>query len=215
MPAGNAKFRSNCGAGRNRTDRVSEYQHKTGPSPIEAELKALMLASQDGDADAHQRLLKRLSRHLRAYYKGKLTRVGRGATEAEDLVQEAVLAIHIQRHTYNPEEPLTPWVHAIARYKLIDFLRRTRASVADVPIDEANEITAQDDHLSVESSFDVLKLLNGLPEKMQCAIQAVKIDGLSVAEAARRCGISESGVKVSVHRGLKALARVIAQRTRT
>ena len=174
-----------------------------------------MLASQDGDADAHQRLLKRLSRHLRAYYKGKLTRVGRGATEAEDLVQEAVLAIHIHRHTYNPEEPLTPWVHAIARYKLIDFLRRTRASVADVPIDEANEITAHDDHLSVESSFDVLKLLNGLPEKMQCAIQAVKIDGLSVAEAARRCGISESSVKVSVHRGLKALARVIAQRMRT
>ena len=215
MQAAVAKFLANYQAGRNRIDRVNEYQHKTGPSPIEVELKALMLASQDGDADAHQRLLKRLSRHLRAYYKGKLTRVGRGATEAEDLVQEAVLAIHIQRHTYNPEEPLTPWVHAIARYKLIDFLRRTRASVADVPIDEANEITAHDDHLSVESSFDVLKLLNRLPEKMQCAIQAVKIDGLSVAEAARRCGISESVVKVSVHRGLKALARVIAQRTGT
>src|SRR5438477_8877971 len=95
----------------------------------ELELKALMLASQEGDAAAHRMLLERLSRHLRAYYKGKLAKIGRGATEAEDLVQEAVLAIHTQRHTYDPGELLTPWIHAIARYKLIDFLRRDRASV--------------------------------------------------------------------------------------
>src|SRR5258705_8811499 len=110
----------------------------------EVELKALMLASQDGDAASHRALLDRLSRRLRAYYKGKLARIGRGAAEAEDLVQEAVLAIHLKRHTYDPVEPLTPWVHAIARYKLIDFLRRNRASFADVPIEEADEIMAYD-----------------------------------------------------------------------
>ncbi|MGX1323184.1 RNA polymerase sigma-70 factor (ECF subfamily) [Bradyrhizobium sp. USDA 377] len=174
-----------------------------------------MLASQDGDAAAHRVLLERLSRHLRAYYKGKLAKIGRGATEAEDLVQEAVLAIHLQRHTYDPEEPLTPWVYAIARYKLIDFLRRNRASVADVPIDEAHEVTANDDHLGAESSFDVRRLLKHLPEKMRCAIEAVKLDGLSVAEAARRCRISEPAVKVNIHRGLKALAASIAQRAQT
>lgn len=181
----------------------------------ETELKTLMLASQDGDAATHRVLLERLSWHLRAYYKDKLAKIGRGATEAEDLVQEAVLAIHIQRHTYDPEEPLTPWVHAIARYKLIDFLRRNRASVANVPIDEANEVTANDDHLNAESSFDLRRLPKHLPEKMQCSIEAVKLDGLSVAEAARRCSISESGVKVNIHRGLKALATLIAQRTQT
>ena len=157
-------------------------------------------------------LLERLSRHLRAYYKGKLAKIGRGTTEAEDLVQEPLLAIHIQRHTYDPEEPLTPWVHAIARYKLIDFLRRNRASVANVPIDEANEVLANDDHLSAESSFDLRRLLKRLPEKMECAIEAVKLDGLSIAEAARRSGVSESSVKVNIHRGLKALVALIAQR---
>src|SRR5215470_13732000 len=131
----------------------------------EAELKTLMVASLMGDAAAHRVLLDRLSGHLRAYFKGKLARLGRGATEAEDLVQEAVLAIHIQRHTYDSEELFTPWVHAIARYKLIDFLRRTRASLSDVPIDEANEITANDDHVSVENSFDVRQLLTRLPKK--------------------------------------------------
>src|SRR6266550_66933 len=92
------------------------------------ELKALMVASLGGDAGAYRSLLDRLSSRLRAYYKGKLARVGRGATEAEDLVQEVLLAIHLKRHTYDTGEPFTPWVHTIARYKLIDYLRRTRTA---------------------------------------------------------------------------------------
>jgi RNA polymerase sigma factor (sigma-70 family) len=181
----------------------------------EVELKALMLASLDGDAASHRALLGRLSRRLRAYYKGKLARIGRGAAEAEDLVQEAVLAIHLKRHTYDPGEPLTPWVHAIARYKLIDFVRRTRTSISDVPIEEADTIMAHDDSVDAESTYDVRRLLARLPKNMRCAIEAVKLDGQSIAEAAERCGISESGVKVSIHRGLKALAALIAQETRT
>jgi RNA polymerase sigma-70 factor (ECF subfamily) len=182
---------------------------------LETELKALMLASLDGDAASHRALLDRLSRRLRAYYKAKLAAVGRGIAETEDLVQEAILAIHLKRHTYDPREPLTPWVHAIARYKLIDFLRRNRASRAEVPIDEADEIMAHDDNADAESTYDIRRLMQRLPESMQCAIEAVKLDGLSVAEAARRCGQSESGVKVNIHRGLKALAALIARETRT
>jgi RNA polymerase sigma-70 factor (ECF subfamily) len=181
----------------------------------EIELKALMLASLDGDAASHRALLDRLSRRLRAYYKGKLAGIGRGASEAEDLVQEAVLAIHVKRHTYDPAEPLTPWVHAIARYKLIDFLRRNRASFADVPIEEADEIMAHDDNVSAESTYDVKRLMERLPKNMRCSIEAVKLDGLSIVEAAERCGISESGVKVNIHRGLKALAALIAKETGT
>lgn len=184
-------------------------------STFEIELKALMLASLEGDAASHRLLLDRLSRRLRAYYKAKLVAVGRGIAEAEDLVQEAILAIHLKRHTYDPREPLTPWVHAIARYKLIDFLRRNRASLAEVPIDGADEVMAHDDNADAESTYDIRRLMQRLPEGMQCAIGAVKLDGLSVAEAAKRCGLSESGVKVNIHRGLKALAASIARETRT
>jgi RNA polymerase sigma-70 factor (ECF subfamily) len=181
----------------------------------ETELKALMLASLDGDAASYRALLDRLSRRLRAYFKGKLAGIGRGASEAEDLVQEAVLAIHIKRHTYDPAEPLTPWVHAIARYKLIDFLRRNHASLADVPIEEADAIMAHDDNVSAESTYDVRRLMERLPKNMRCSIEAVKLDGQSVAEAAERCGLSESGVKVNIHRGLKALSALIARETST
>jgi len=184
-------------------------------STLEIELKSLMLASLGGDASSHRSLLDRLSRRLRAYYKAKLAALGRGTSEAEDLVQEAVLAIHLKRHTYDPREPLTPWVHAIARYKLIDFLRRNRASLAEMPMDEADEVMAHDDNADAESTHDIRRLMQRLPQGMQCAIGAVKLDGLSVAEAAKRCGLSESGVKVNIHRGLKALAASIARETRT
>ena len=179
--------------------------------PDEAELKALMIAGLDGNAAAHRALLERLSLRLRGYYKARLARIGRSAAEAEDLVQEALLAIHIQRHTYQRSEPLTPWVYAIARYKLIDHLRHTRATFADLPIEDAIEVMANDDHIAAESAHDLDRLLGRLPEKMQRAIRCVKVDGLSVDEAASRCGMSASAVKVNVHRGLRSLAAVIAR----
>lgn len=74
---------------------------------------------------------------------------------------------------------------------------------------------AHDDNLSAESSLDLKRLMQRLPEKMRCSIEAVKLDGRSIAEAADRCGISESAVKVNIHRGLKALAALIAREVRT
>jgi RNA polymerase sigma-70 factor (ECF subfamily) len=170
-----------------------------------------MAASLRGDAVAHRTLLDRLSRRLRAYYKAKLLRIGRSVTDAEDLVQEALMVIHTRRHTYHQAEPLTPWVHAIARYKLIDYLRRTRAAQQDVPIDDAADIVAEDDHVAAESALDLHRLMDRLPEKMRRAIESVKLKGLTTAEAAHHCGMSEAAVKVNVHRGLKALTAAIAR----
>src|SRR3974377_2421846 len=162
----------------------------------EAELRSLMRAGLRGDAAAYRVLLSRLSANLRAYYKGKLARIGRSATEAEDLTQEALMAIHSRRHTYDPSAPYLPWVHAIARYKLIDHLRRTRATSMDVPIENAEELIAESDYAAAESAQDMQRLLGKLPGKVRSAIEAVKLEGLSVAETAKRTGISEAGVKL-------------------
>jgi RNA polymerase sigma-70 factor (ECF subfamily) len=178
----------------------------------ERELQALMIAGLGGDAAAHKTLLVKLSNHLRAYFKGRLARMGSGAVEAEDLVQEALIAIHTRRHTYDPAQPFTPWAYAIARYKLLDHLRRTKSSIKDMPIEEADELVARNDFSEVESAFDMQRLLAGISPKMRQAIQYVKLDGLSVSEAAARSGMSESAIKVSVHRGMKALALLISGR---
>ncbi|HZF35823.1 MAG TPA: sigma-70 family RNA polymerase sigma factor [Candidatus Angelobacter sp.] len=183
-------------------------------SSSESELQSLMIAAIRGDAVAYRTLLHRLSGHLRAYFKGRLSRVGRGPAEAEDLVQEALIAMHTRRHTYDPAKPFTPWVYAIARYKLIDHLRRMKLSSSDISIEDAPEIVARDDRASVESSLDLQKLLMRLPAKMRQAIQDVKVDELSVNEAATRSGMSESAIKMSVHRGLKALAELVQRRSK-
>jgi RNA polymerase sigma-70 factor (ECF subfamily) len=146
-----------------------------------------MVSSIGGDGAAYRQLLGRLSRHLRAYFNRRLSRFGRRAAESEDLVQEALLAIHTSRHTYDPAEPFTPWVHAIAQYKLIDHMRATRFADASLPIEDADAIIAEVDELAAaESAADLDALLAELPERMRRAIQCVKIEGLSVAEAARR-----------------------------
>jgi RNA polymerase sigma-70 factor (ECF subfamily) len=180
-------------------------------SSDEVELKGLMLASQRGDAAAYRALLAKLAPRLRGYYRRRLTGGGRSAEEAEDLVQETLLAIHLKRQTFDPGALFTPWLHAIARYKLIDYLRSNRMSRRDVPIDDHQDLMAVDDHASAEGTHDIAKLLARLPRRTRRAIEAVKIEGKSVAETAARYGMSESGVKVSIHRGLKALAALIGR----
>lgn len=178
----------------------------------EAELKALMVAGLDGTETAYRSLLEKLSSQLRTFFRGQLGRINRGLVEAEDLVQETLIALHTRRHTYDRSQLFTPWLYAIARYKLLDYLRRTKASIKDVPIEEAPEIEGPDDGTYVESTLDLEKLLAELSPKARRTIQYVKLDGLSVSQTAERTGMSESAVKVSVHRGLRSLARLIWER---
>jgi len=179
----------------------------------EPQLRGLMLAGLDGDAAAHTELLTKLGAHLRAYFKKRLAGTARGPADAEDLVQETLIAIHTRRHTYDPTQLLTPWVYAIARYRLVDYLRRTKTAEMDVPIEGAAEVLAAEDTSAVESGLDLAGLMAELSPKTRQAIQSVKLDGLSVNEAASKLGMSPSAIKVSVHRGLRALSLLVRRRS--
>jgi RNA polymerase sigma-70 factor (ECF subfamily) len=170
----------------------------------EERLRGLLARGLAGDALAYHIFLKELSVHLRAFFRKQLVRL---PDEVEDLVQESLLAVHIQRHTYDPAQPLSPWLYALARYKLIDLLRRrARTDLLNDPLDEDNEALGASDSDATEARRDIAKLLQSLPDRQRLPIQYVKLEGLSVADTARRTGMSESAVKVGVHRGLKALA---------
>ena len=173
----------------------------------EAALRQLLLRGLHGDASAYQDFLKSLSAHLRAYFRKRLTRL---PDDVEDLVQETLLAVHNQRHTYAADQPLTAWIHAIARYKLIDLYRRHSGHEAlHDPLDDDSEVLAESDTGAQDARRDLARLLAHLPDRQRLPIQHVKIEGMSVAEAARLTGMSESAIKVGVHRGLKALALMI------
>jgi len=117
------------------------------------------------------------------------------------------IAVHNQRHTYEPSEPLTAWLHAIARYKLVDLLRRRgRREALNDPLDDDTEILVASDIEATDARRDIARLLDTLPDRHRLPIVHVKLEGLSVAETAKLTGMSESAVKIGVHRGLKALA---------
>ena len=172
---------------------------RTNPGDAEAALRSLFLRGLDGDARAYRDFLQQLSAHLRAFLGWP--------DEVEDLVQECLLAMHNQRHTYQSDQPLTAWVHAIARYKMIDLLRAksVREDLHD-PLDDDLAVFAESAEEASDARRDLGGLLQTLPERQRLPIVHVKIEGLSVAEAASLTGMSESAVKVGIHRGLKALA---------
>jgi RNA polymerase sigma-70 factor (ECF subfamily) len=170
----------------------------------EERLRDLLMRGSAGDAGAYHAFLAALSGHLRAFLRRRLAGL---PDDVEDLVQETLIAVHTQRHTYRPDQPLTAWVHAIAKYKLIDCLRRHahREALNDPLDDDSDWLVAADDE-SVDARRDLDKLLGTLPDRQRLPIVHVKLEGLSVAETAALTGMSESAVKVGVHRGLKALA---------
>ena len=177
----------------------------------EDRLRRQLLLGLAGDPSAYRAFLQDLSAHLRAFLRKRLARL---PDEVEDLLQEALLAVHNQRHTYDAGQPLTAWVHAIAKYKLIDFLRRrSNRDMLTEPLDEMSDVLASADSDAADARRDLGKLLARLPERQRLPIVHMKLEGLSVAEAARATCMSESAVKVGVHRGMKALAAMIRNGT--
>ena len=173
----------------------------------EVRLKDFLLRGLDGDASAYQAFLKAVSAHLRAYFRRRLTHL---PDEVEDLVQEALLAMHNKRHTYDAGQPLTAWLHAIAKYKLVDLMRRrsSRDELTD-PLDDEMDFLSSAESEAAEAKRDLGKLLEQLPDRQRLPIIHTKLEGLSVTETAQLTGMSESAIKVGVHRGLKALAAFI------
>jgi RNA polymerase sigma factor (sigma-70 family) len=164
-------------------------------------LARLMALSQGGDKAAYRTLLCECQMWLKRYFARRIA-----PAMIDDLVQDTLVSVHRKRASFDPARPFLPWLAAIARYRWIDQLRRSY---------RANE-EALDDNLSVDPTgnaviarISIERLLGMLPKGQASAIQLVKIDGLSVTEAAARSGQSEPLIKVNVHRGLKRLAALI------
>jgi RNA polymerase sigma factor (sigma-70 family) len=166
---------------------------------------ALMAAAQSGNAGVYHRLLSEVRGWLRRYFTRRLP-----PAMVDDAVQDTLLAIHEKRHTYDPERPFQPWLAAIARYKWIDRLRAIKAA----PTEELGEDIPVTDHGdTVASAWSLERLLAELKPAQSDVIRLVKLQGLSVEEAAMRTGQSVSLVKVNIHRGLGRLMSIVKSRS--
>jgi len=164
-----------------------------------------MRAANKGDAAAYNRLLTSLAPALRSAARRGLGRAGLPLDDAEDIVQETLLAIHLKRQTWDASLPFGPWLRAIARNKLIDAMRR-RGRRDHVPIEEFAETLANDaaEPTPVPARLD--HHLQSLPERQRSAVTAISLDGASIREAAARLNMSEGAIRVALHRGLATLA---------
>ncbi len=180
----------------------------------ENEWSQLMRAAISGDGVAYQRLLNDLSRVLRASVRRGLGGSDLPASDAEDVVQEVVLAIHLKRHTWDQSKPIGPWIMAITRNKMIDEIRR-RGRRTEVPIEgmlEFLEAGGQDDAMH---AYDAGRVLNGLKGKNREIVQAIAIDGHTAKDVADRMGMTEVAVRVSLHRSLKTLSDTYQEKPAT
>lgn len=170
---------------------------------LEKQLHALMLDSLSGDEASYRYLLEQVAMRLRIYFSRRLG--SDHSADVEDLVQETLMAVHTRRATYDPDRPFTVWLHAMARYKLIDHYRY-RNIRKTVPVDDVRELFIEDTAREVDARLDIERMMETLPPRQRDLIRDVKITGLSMTEASTRRGISETSAKVSIHRGLRALA---------
>lgn len=161
---------------------------------------SLMSDAQSGDRGAYEMLLSELGGAIEDYVRSRF-----GAFEVlEDCVQESLLALHRARHTYDPRKPFRPWLFTVVRHRCIDVLRRTQLSHTS---HDMERLRAADTDLS--SQLDSASLLGRLTPKEREAVTLTKLEGYSMAEAGRRCGVSEGAMKVRVHRALRSLKKLL------
>jgi RNA polymerase sigma-70 factor (ECF subfamily) len=173
-----------------------------------ARLMPLLHAARAGDVTAYNAFLLDLATLLRPFVRRHLAR---HRSDIEDVLQDVLLAIHLHREKYSAErQPLTASVYAIARYKVIDHLRREGVR-AHVPIDDVGELFAPETADAGDTHRDLNTLVALLPDQQRKAVTLVKIEERSVREAAAESGTSETAVKVNVHRAIKNLMRFAAR----
>lgn len=177
------------------------------------EWSELMQAAMGGDETSYRRLLTDLAKTLRAVVRRQLSNFGAAANDVEDVVQEVLLAIHLKRHTWDQTKPIGPWIMAIARNRMIDDLRR-KGRRTEVPIEgliDQLEAGGQEDAIH---AHDVNRVLSGLKGRNREIVQALTIDGHTAQDVAKRLGMTEVAVRVSLHRSLKSLAETYKEMKR-
>lgn len=164
---------------------------------------ALMRAAIGGDDAAYRQLLDALAGRFRAATRARLARMGRGNADIEDIVQDALLAIHLKRHTWDQNRSFTGWANAVLQHKIIDRLRSQNIRMHD---DISDHIDIAADTEEEGTTGDLTRILDALDPQNRRIVTAIAIEGRSAAEVGIETGRSEGAVRVALHRALGRLA---------
>jgi RNA polymerase sigma-70 factor (ECF subfamily) len=170
----------------------------------------LMARAQAGDREAYRRLLDEITPYLRSL----AVKAHRDRNDVEDTVQDVLLTVHSIRHTYDPARPFGPWLVAIAHRRIVDRLRRqARATQHEMPLAPEHETLVAFEANYPEESVDavaVREAVESLPPGQRAAIKLIKLQEMSLRQAATVSGLSIAALKVATHRGLKNLRKLLS-----
>ncbi len=166
-----------------------------------------MARAQGGDREAYRRLLEAITPYVRAL----VARQVRNRSDLEDTVQDVLLTVHAVRHTYDPARPFGPWLAAIANRRIVDGLRRRgRIGSHEAELDPEQETFWPSTANFQEEAADaraVRDAIERLPAGQREAVRMLKLEEMSLKEAAAASGMSVAALKVATHRALKTLRK--------
>ena len=197
-----------CGHCRLKAKRLcnKSVDRANRPAEMADEMDAwgqLLRAANAGDARAYAQFLRTVSPVLRGVVRAR--GAGLGEAACEDVVQEVLLAIHLKRHTWQPEAPVRPWLYAITRYKVVDAFR-ARGRKVDLPIEDFAEVLAAEAGADPTEAADMAKMIGMLDGRSAEIVRKIGLEGASVAETGQALTMSDGAVRVALHRAFKTLA---------
>lgn len=171
-----------------------------------------MARAQGGEREAYRRLLEEITPYLRFL----AARRFHNRSDTEDAVQDVLLSVHAIRHTYDPTRPFGPWLVAIANRRIIDRLRRQeRSKSKETAFEDEHETFAAPEANLQEAASDgraLREAVENLPSGQRQAIRLLKLQEMSLKEAAAVSGMSVAALKVATHRALKNLRKMLRKR---
>jgi RNA polymerase sigma-70 factor, ECF subfamily len=180
-------------------------QHSQSGERLEREqaLAALMRAANEGDKNAYRLFLEKVMPFVRGLTRRH--RAASGSSDGEDIVQEVLLALHLKRHTWQPDQAISPWIAAITRHKIIDEFRKTKRRM-ELPFDENFDAPNPEPEQDMLSNREMERLMSQVSDSQRAVVTSITMEGRSITQTASHFGMSEGAVRVALHRGLKALA---------
>ena len=163
----------------------------------------LLRAALAGDENAYARFLCVITPVLRGIVRAKGG--GIDPSDREDIVQNILLAVHLKRGTWRQDQPLRPWLYAIARYKVVDAFR-ARGNRVNLPIEDFQDVLPEPNPPQIMERDDALRTISQLDPRSAEVLRGAALDGESAAETGQRLSMSEGAVRVALHRALRRLA---------
>ena len=185
-------------------DPASAVERTTDDGPADA---LLLQAMQSGDQSAVAVLY---DRYGGAAY-GLAYRICGDAPSAEDVVQDAFVALWKQAHRFDPKRgQVRSWLLTIVHHRAIDAVRR-RSGRAERALPDGPDAPASAHGRPEEvaeatiAAEAVRRAVSGLPEDQRRAVEMAYFEGLTYAEIAERVGAPLGTVKSRLRLGIEKL----------